>query len=139
MDMFLKMAKKMMMVFEQVVKVEVCLSEGFACDIVADGHQTVCRQKFSSHRCLILICSFMLPCVTTVLSHNTTQHNKTQHNTTQQNTTQHSLCTQHNNKMSQTPQIAIPTGCWHSTGLASSTWTLFSFQPPVFVIRLGLP
>jgi len=40
--------------YEQVVKVEVCLSEGFACDIVADGHQTVCRQKFSSHRLLAL-------------------------------------------------------------------------------------
>merc|ERR1712037_899088 len=36
--------------YEQVVKVEVCLSEGFSCDIVADGHQTVCRQKFTSHR-----------------------------------------------------------------------------------------
>jgi len=40
--------------YEQVVKVEVCLSEGFACDIVADGHQTICRQKFSSHRLLAL-------------------------------------------------------------------------------------
>merc|ERR1712110_547866 len=40
--------------YEQVVKVEVCLSEGFACDIVADGHQTVCRQKFTSHRLLAL-------------------------------------------------------------------------------------
>jgi len=40
--------------YEQVVKVEVCLSEGFSCDIVADGHQTVCRQKFTSHRLLAL-------------------------------------------------------------------------------------
>jgi len=40
--------------YEQVVKVEVCLSEGFACDIVADGHETVCRQKFTSHRLLAL-------------------------------------------------------------------------------------
>merc|ERR1712083_673511 len=29
--------------YEQVVKVEVCLSEGFSCDIVAEGHETVCR------------------------------------------------------------------------------------------------
>jgi len=40
--------------YEQVVKVEVCLSEGFACDIVAERHQTVCRQKFTSHRLLAL-------------------------------------------------------------------------------------
>lgn len=46
-----------MMVCEQVVKVEVCLSEGFACDIVAEGHQTVCRQKFTSHRWTLLISS----------------------------------------------------------------------------------
>ena len=50
MDMVSMMVGKTLMVFEQVVKVEVCLSEGFSCDIVADGHQTVCRQKFTSHR-----------------------------------------------------------------------------------------
>ena len=57
MDMVLMMVGKIKMVFEQVVKVEVCLSEGFACDIVADGHQTVCRQKFTSHRWSLIICS----------------------------------------------------------------------------------
>ena len=56
MDMVLMMVGKTMMVFEQVVKVEVCLSEGFSCDIVADGHQTVCRQKFTSHRRPLIIC-----------------------------------------------------------------------------------
>lgn len=40
--------------YEQVVKVEVCLSEGFSCDIEATGHETVCRQKFTSHRMLAL-------------------------------------------------------------------------------------